>query len=167
LNQTFLLWFWFYSILFWSNLTSAATFFLLNLCFKFRKKSLNLVRILQPNLSWFFYIEESFSERFWFYLILFWPNLTSTSPSFDFMIYLKFLLMQENDQSMKVFLPLNSQFKSFYWCWLSWLLLLLYLIHSDDFILIYLIDFVDFHWYFEAGSLTVPAKLWRCVALRQ
>ena len=53
----------------------------------------------------------------------------------------------------------NSQSRSFYWCWLNRLLVLLYLIHSDWFILIYLIDFVDFHWYFEAGRLTIPANL--------
>ena len=40
LNQTLLLWFWFYSILFWSNLTSAAISSL-NLHFKFHKKSRN------------------------------------------------------------------------------------------------------------------------------
>ena len=64
-------WFWFYLILFWSNLTSAATFFSLNLCFKFHKKLLNLIRILQSNLSWFFYEKKSSSERFWFYSSLF------------------------------------------------------------------------------------------------
>ena len=62
---------------------------------------------------------------------------------------------------------LNSQSRDFYWCWLNRLLVLLYLIHSDWFILIYLIDFVDFHWYFEAGRLTVPANLGGCVAFTQ
>ena len=61
-------------------------------------KLLNLVRILQSNLSWFFYIEESFSGRFWFYLTLFWSNLAGASTSFfNFMIYLRFLLIREND----------------------------------------------------------------------
>ncbi len=156
---SFSVWFWFYLILFWSNLTSIIIF-LLNLYFEFHKKLLNLIRILQSNLSWFFYIKESFSEKFWFYLILFWSNLTNVSTSFfDFMIYLRFLLIWENIQRMikawRSFHHFNSQSKSFYWCWMNWLLVLLYLIHSADFILIYLIDFVDFHWYFEAGSLTV------------
>ena len=62
---------------------------------------------------------------------------------------------------------LNSQSRGFYWCWLNRLLVLLYLIHSDWFILIYLIDFVDFHWYFEAGRLTIPANLGGCVAFTQ
>jgi len=75
---------------------------------------LNLVRILQPNLSWFFYIEEDFSGRFWFYLILFWSNLTSTSTfSLNFTIYLRFLLIWENDWGMKAFLPPQQPTKEF------------------------------------------------------
>ena len=102
LNQTLLFWFWFYLILFWSNLTSAATFFLLNLCFEFCKKSLNFIRILQQNLGWFSYIEEGFSGRFWFYSGLFWSNLTSISTfSFDF---IDSGVHSENDRAMKAFL---------------------------------------------------------------
>ncbi len=133
---------------------------------------MNFVRILQSNLSWFFYIEESFSKRFWFYLILFWSNLASVSTfSFDFMIYLRFLLIWENiwriTETWRSFCHFNNQSKNFYWCWMNWLLVLLYLIHSAYFILIYLIDFVDFHWDFEAGSLIISVNLRRCVALRQ
>ena len=118
LNWALLSWFWFYLILFWSNLTSAAILLLI-LHFELCKKSLNLVRILQSNLSWFFYIEEGFSGRFWFYLSLFWTNLTSTSTSFfDFMIYLRFLLSRENNWRMtgawRSFSHLNSQSKCFY-----------------------------------------------------
>ena len=171
LNQALLPWFWFYSILFWSNLTSAAISSL-NLHFEFCKKLLNLVRILQSNLGWFFYIEEGFSERFWFYLILFWSNLAGISTSFfDFMIYLRFLLSWENNQKMikvwRSFHYFNSQSRNFYWCWLNRLLVFWYFVHSDWFILIYFIDFVDFHWYFEAGRLTIPANLRRCVAFTQ
>ncbi len=166
LNWALLFWFWFYLILFWSNLASV-TVFLMIFQFNFCKKLLklmNLIRILQSNLNWLFYVEENFSGRFWFYLILFWSNLTSVLISFfNFMIYLRFLMIWEIIWRMirawRSFHHFNSQSKNFYWCWMNWLLVLLYLIHSADFILIYLIDFVDFHWYFEAGSLTVPAKL--------
>ena len=71
LNWALLLWFWFYLTLFWSNLTSIRMFSLLNLHFEFLKKSLNLVRIQQPNLNWLFYVEEVFFERLWFYFDLF------------------------------------------------------------------------------------------------
>ena len=61
-------------------------------------------------------------------------------------------------RAWRFFHHFNSQSESFHWCWMNWLLVLLYLIHSDYFILIYLIDFVDFHWYFEAGRLTVSCQ---------
>ncbi len=82
--------------------------------------------------------------------------------SLNFIIYLRFLLSQENNQRMirawRSFSHLNSQSKCFYWCWLNEILVLLNLIDSVYFILIYLIDFVDFHWYFEAGRLTVSCQ---------
>ena len=126
-------------------------------------RNLNLVKILQPILTWILWVELDSSAWFWFYLILFWSNITSTSTfSFDFMIYLRFLLSWENNwktiRAWKSFCHLNSQSRNFYWCWLNRLLVLLYLVHSDWFILIYLIDFVDFHWYFEAGRLTVSCQ---------
>ena len=128
--------------------------------FKFFKKLLILVRIWQSNLTWLFYIEEIFSERFWFYFDLFWSNLTSIST---FSLILWFIwdyywfkrtirTWSEQENSFEHFI---SQLKSFYQCWLNWLIVLSYFIHSDWFILIYLIDFVDYHWYFEADRLTV------------
>ena len=78
LNWALLLWFWFYSILFWSNLNVYNILFV-EFMLEFFKKLLILIRIIQLNLSWIFYVEEVFSERFWFYLILFWSNLTSAT----------------------------------------------------------------------------------------
>ena len=66
--------------------------------------------------------------------------------------------LREWSRAWRPFHYLISQLKSFNWHWLNWLLVLLYLIHSAYFILIYLIDFVDFHWYFEAGRLTVSCQ---------
>ena len=91
----------------------------------------------------------------YFDLILLVPQLLSLILWFIWDSY----WFEENIQRMirawRSFCHLNSQSRDFYWCWLNELLVLLYLVHSDWFILIYLIDFVDFHWYFEADRLTI------------
>ena len=84
-----------------------------------------------------------FLQKFWFYLSLFWSNLTSVisflSTLFD---YFEFRRMLE---VWRCSLISTVTIKDFYWCWLNCSFVLLNLIHLDDFILIYIVDFDEFH----------------------
>ena len=106
---------------------------------------------------------------FWFYLILFWSNLTSVSTSFLILWFIwDSYWFKRMIRSMKIFSLSYKPTQEF-------LLMLIGLascsLISYSFWLIYFNlshwFFFDFHWYFEAGRLTVPANLEECVAFTQ